>query len=141
MAFLTEDEITDIFSVHLEKQGYEIVSRAKGQSRGADIVAKLNGQTLYVEAKGGGSQASYSKRFGKPFTRLQAYQHTDVAFACISRMISRYNPDYVGIILPDDLNHNDAIHELLPAIKKLDAGAWLVGKDGIKYLANPVYLK
>lgn len=136
--FLTEDQITEIFVQHLIGQGYEIKSRAMGRSRGADIVATLNGALLCIEAKGGGSQSKTSRRVGKPFTRLQCQSHTDVAFACIPRMVSRYKPDYVGIILPDDKYHLESLSEILPAIKILGAGAWLVGTEGIKVMAQPV---
>ncbi|OIN86693.1 MAG: hypothetical protein AUJ12_05300 [Alphaproteobacteria bacterium CG1_02_46_17] len=136
--FLTEDQITEIFARHLVVQGYEIKSRAMGRSRGADIVATLNDRVLCIEAKGGGAQSATSRRFGKPFTRLQCQSHTDVAFACIPRMMTRYKPDYVGIILPDDKYHFESLSEILPAIKTLGAGVWLIGSERIKIMAEPV---
>lgn len=135
--FLTEDQVTDIFSEYLEGLGYEIIYRAKGYAKGVDIKATLGGRILCIEAKGGGSQSKTSKRYGSPFTRLQSNIHTDVAFACIGRMLTRYLPDYVGMVLPDDENHNASIKELIPAIKKLGAGVWLVGVDGVKTICEP----
>ena len=138
--FLTEDEITDLFSDYLMSKGWEILSRAKGQSRGADIVARQNGKVICIEAKGGGSQAAHTKRYGLPFTRLQSQHHTDVAFACIPRMMTRYKPDFVGIVLPDDKYHFESLSEILPAIKKLGAGVWLVSNNSIRELAAPIFL-
>lgn len=137
MTFLKEDEITEIFIGHLTKEKWKIISAANGHTHGADIIAKMGKRTLCIEAKGGGSQTLHSRRYGKPFTRLQCHHHTDVAFACIPRMIARYSPDYVGIVLHDDKHHLESIQEILPAIKKLGAGAWLVGEKGIRVLNKP----
>ncbi len=135
--YLTEDEVTEIFSGHLVENGWKIISRAIGRNKGADIVAERNGKILCVEAKGGGSQTEGSVRYGKPFTRLQCQKHTDVAFACLPRMSARYKPDYIGMILPDDLHHVQSVTEILPAIKKLDAGIWLVSLQGVNALNSP----
>ena len=139
-AFLTEDEITEIFADHLIEQGFEILSRAKGRMRGADIVANLKGKKMCIEAKGGGSQSVASSRFGQPFTRLQCQSHTDVAFACIPRMIARYKPDFVGIVLPDDRFHSESLAELVPAIMTLRAGAWLVSPSKVETVVAPKLL-
>lgn len=138
--FLTEDEITDIFTDFLVARKWEVLSRAKGRSPGADIVAKLNGKMLCIEAKGGGSQSPSTLRYGQPFTRLQCQKHTDVAFACIPRMMARYNPDYVGIVLPDDRHHFDSVSEILPAFEMLGAGLWLVGSGGVRTICNVLTL-
>ncbi|MCB1562707.1 MAG: hypothetical protein KDJ75_03955 [Alphaproteobacteria bacterium] len=135
--YLTEDEITEIFSDYLTQNGWKIISRATGRNKGADIVAERKGKTLCVEAKGGGSQTKGSVRYGKPFTRLQCQKHTDVAFACLPRMSARYKPDYIGMVLPDDLHHGQSVAEILPAIKKLEAGIWLVSQEGVKALNSP----
>jgi len=135
--YLTEDEITEILSDHLIGSGWEIVSRAKGNNRGADIVAKKNDKIICIEAKGGGSQLPTSKRYGQSFTRLQCQIHTDVAFACLPRMKTRYRPDFIGLALPDDEYHFESVSEILHAIKKLGAGLWLVGKDGVRELVEP----
>ena len=140
-SFLTEDQITDIFCSYLQAEGWVIKSRAKGRSPGADIVALKNNQTMCIEAKGGGSQSPGTKRYGKPFTRLQCQQHTDVAFACIPRMMARYEPNFVGIILPDDKHHFESVSEILPAIKILGAGLWLVNSNKIKTLIKPTLLE
>ncbi len=55
----------------------------------------------------------------------------------IPRMMARYKPDYVGIILPNDKYHLESLSEILPAIKTLGAGAWLIGSEGIKVMAEP----
>jgi len=136
--YLTEDEITEIFSAYLAKDGWKIISRATGKNKGADIVAEKNGQIFCIEAKGGGSQTEGSKRYGKPFTRLQCQIHTDIAFACLPRMMARYNPAYVGIVLPNDKHYRESVTEILPAIKKLEAGVWLVNKEGITPLFDPM---
>jgi hypothetical protein len=52
-------------------------------------------------------------------------------------MLARYEPSYVGIVLPDDQYHLESLQEILPTIKKLGAGAWLVGKKGIRTLSKP----
>ena len=135
--FLYEDEITKLFRDYLKKQGWVIESTAKGRKRGADIVAKRSGKRIYIEAKGGGSQDPKSKRFGSAFTKLQSQQNTDVAFACLARMISRYCPDYIGMVLHHDAYHHDSVKEILPTIKKIQAGVWLVSKKGVVCLAKP----
>ena len=135
--FLTEDEITEIFSNYLITKSWTILARAKGREKGSDIVAERNGDRMCIEAKGGGSQTIGSKRYGKPFERLQCQKHTDVAFACLPRMVARYKPKYVGMILPDDEYHRESISEILPAIKQLGAGAWLVNKNKVITLNDP----
>lgn len=136
-SYLTEDEVTEIFCNFLTCEGWKILSRAKGKAKGADIVVQKNKKVLCIEAKGGGSQTVGSKRYGKPFTRLQCQKHTDVAFACLPRMVARYNPAYVGMILPNDKYHRESVIEILPAIKKLDAAVWLVSEDGVETLHSP----
>lgn len=135
--YLTEDEVTEIFSNYLIEKGWKIISRAKGQKRGIDIFAERKGKTLCIEAKGAGSQTKSSARYGTPFNKLQCDKHTDSAFACLPRMMARYKPDYVGMILPDDTCHEKSVTELLPAIKKLDAGIWLISLNSIKSLNSP----
>ncbi len=140
--FLTEDKITDIFTNHLVSENWEILSRAKGRTPGADIVARLHGKTMCIEAKGGGSQSTHSKRYGQPFKKLDCQKNTDVAFACIPRMIARYNPDYVGVVLPDNQHYFESVSEILPAFKTLGAGLWLVKQeDIIRVLSQPCLQK
>ena len=135
--FLTEDQITEIFCKYLTDEGWQILSRATGRIKGADIVAERGGKALCIEAKGGGSQTKGSRRYGQPFNRLQCQKHTDVAFACLPRMMARYEPDYIGMVLPDDAHHRESVLEILPAIKKLDAGIWLISRGNIETLYSP----
>ncbi len=136
-SYLTEDQITDIFAHYLELDKWHILERARGKSRGADIVAIKNGRRLCIEAKGGGSQSVGSARYGQAFSRRQCNSHTDVAFASIPRMVARYNPNYVGIVLPDDKFHFESVDEILPAIKQLGAGLWLVSGNGTRAILRP----
>ncbi len=55
-SFLTEDEITEVFTDYLVGKNWKILSRAKGKEKGSDIVAEREGEILCIEAKGGGSQ-------------------------------------------------------------------------------------
>jgi hypothetical protein len=139
--FLYEDEITDCFVRYLKKEGWEIVKRSRGRSPGADIIASRLGKRLFIEAKGGGSQDPKSKRYGKPFSKLQCQQNTDVAFASIPRMLSRYKPDYVGIVLHDDEHHKASLKEIVRTIKKIGAGVWFVSPKKVICITKPKYQK
>jgi hypothetical protein len=52
-AWLTENEIVEAVTEHLQKAGWGIKSSCNTMQRGIDICAERGGVTLAVEAKGG----------------------------------------------------------------------------------------
>ena len=69
--FITENEVVEAVAGYLSNNGWEIVATCTTAQRGVDILAKRNGETLAVEAKGAGSATPESRRYGKPFTNNQ----------------------------------------------------------------------
>lgn len=68
---LTENNIVDILSTYLEKVGYDILQKLWTGQKGVDIIARREGQKLFIEAKGETSSKSYTNRFGKLFTKIK----------------------------------------------------------------------
>ena len=76
----------------LEEQGLVIKKRLSTIERGVDIVAEnpRNGNTTYVEAKGGTSSRIGSARYGKPYSKSQVFDRVAKGvFTCI-RLRAQY---------------------------------------------------
>ena len=72
---LTENDVVRAVAEHLRRGGWHILSTSNTGETGYDILAKAGGTTLVVEAKGGTSSKPVTKRYGKPFTPNQKFDH------------------------------------------------------------------
>ena len=87
-AVLTEDMVTDSLENHLVRNGWKIISRAKGKARGVDVVAERHGVRIEIEAKGAGSGDPTTKNYGHEFTRGNVFTHVGEAVLKALRVIT-----------------------------------------------------
>jgi len=63
----TENDIVEKVVDFLESKGYRITQSLTTNQQGIDIIAEMESETLYIEAKGETSSVETSNRFGLPF--------------------------------------------------------------------------
>ena len=132
---LTENDIVDKLSAHLQADGYEILQSLGTKEKGVDIIAKKNGQTLFIEAKGETSSKSHTNRFGKPFTKNQIKSHVSRALLASMRILTSQpagQSTAVAIALPDTVGHRDLINEINLSLKELDIIVFWVSQTTIR---------
>jgi len=117
--FITENEVVEAVAGYLSNNGWEIVATCTTAQRGVDILAKRNGETLAVEAKGAGSATPESRRYGKPFTNNQKRSHVASALLAAARIVSRAE-FRAAIALPADKVHKLLVEEITPALTILN---------------------
>jgi hypothetical protein len=96
--------------------------------RGVDILARRGGETLAIEAKGGGSSKPGTKKYGEPFDKGQKRSHVAVAVLTAMREISG-GQHQAAIAFPDDTEHGRFIEEIGPALQRLNIGVFYVALD------------
>jgi len=130
---LTENDVVRILGNYLKAEGYEIIQSLTTSEKGFDIVAKINGVTLYIEAKGETSSKENTKRYGQPFSKNQVKTHVAVAILASMKVLSKvdHKPKEVAIALPNNENHRDLIESIKPTIKKAGIKVFLVGKNSV----------
>lgn len=99
---LTEMEIVEATASFLKGKGYSIEHCVSAVTeRGDDIVARSQaGQRVVIEAKGQGSSQSYTKRFGREFSKSQKEGHLGRAMV---RLMEPMSTGSKGVIaLPQD---------------------------------------
>ena len=135
---LTENDIVRIFGKYLQDCGYEIIQSLTTSERGFDIIAKRNGITLYVEAKGETSSKEDTNRYGKPFSKNQVKTHVAVAILASMKVLSRpdHEPKEVAIALPDNESHRGLIESIKSTLKKAGIKVFLVGGKSVTVLTN-----
>lgn len=132
---LTENDIVEKLSTHLEKEGYEILQSLGTGEKGVDIIAKRNRQTLYIEAKGETSSKSHTNRFGKPFTKNQIKSHVSRAILTSMKILTSKPSGQgtaVAIALPDTDGHRNLISEIYQPLKKLDITVYWINQNSIR---------
>jgi len=137
---LTEDEVSSAVREHLIEQGWKIESfavAATGQ-HGEDIVAMRDGRRLSVEAKGEGSSQSHTIRYGKPFSGGQVKTHVSVAMYQAMKALSK--GDCVGIALPDNAPHRQAVGVIGEGVSRLGIAVFWVDRQGAVSVENPAAL-
>ena len=131
---LTENDIVNILSDHLEAEGYMIVQSLNTIEKGIDIIAKRNGRTLYIEAKGETSSKSHTNRFGKPFSKNQIKSHVSKAILTSMKILTSKSDGQnieVAIALPETEMHQDLIDDIHLALKKLGIIVFWVNQDTV----------
>lgn len=116
---LTEDEVVAILSKELENDGWTIISQCFGQSKGNDIEATKNGETLIIEAKGAKSNDYSPTKKREFFNSVQIKSHFGRAIVKIMSDIEK-NPNYkYAIAHPDDELIKKTIGKIIPQLEKL----------------------
>lgn len=117
---LTEDEVVEILSKELENDGWTIINQCFGQSKGNDIEATKNGETLIVEAKGAKSNDYSPTKKRDFFNSGQIKSHFGRALVKIMSDIEK-NPNYkYAIAHPDDELIKKTIGKIIPQLEKLN---------------------
>lgn len=130
---LTENDIVKKVSAHLEANGYDIIQSLSTAEKGVDIIAKKNGQTLYIEAKGQTSSNNNTERFGKPFTKSQIKSHISRAiFASMTLLSARSTEETeVAIALPETKVHRGILNEVYPTLLQLNIQVFWVSESAV----------
>src|SRR5215217_1641578 len=77
--YLTENDVVKILINYFEAQGEKIISSCTTQQKGHDLVVQMrDGTEFFIEAKGDTSSLINSKRYGKPFSGNQIWNHIAV---------------------------------------------------------------
>lgn len=124
-----EDHVVEAVCALLREHGYEIESKSTVRQHGEDIVANRDGQRIVVEAKGEGSSKEHTKRFGKPFTKGQVFDHVAKAVLKALRVASA-GEARPAVALPDNPHHRDEIARAQPALRRAGVGVFWVAADG-----------
>ena len=127
---LTENDIIDRLSKHLEKEGYEIIKKSTTSQKGIDLIAEKNGKNLLIEAKGQTSSKPTSARYGLPFSRAQVKSH--VATAILSTMKNLDTSKFVAIALPDTDIHRSFVTKVKSSLFKLGIKVFWVSQHQIR---------
>jgi len=124
---LTENDVVDAVVNRLSEDGWCVVSTSNTNERGHDILATKGGTTLAIEAKGGTSSKTGSRRYGKEFNSGQRLSHVSRALYKAASVFSagQYR---AGIALP--ATHLKFVMEIRAALEALDVSVFLVEDDG-----------
>jgi hypothetical protein len=90
------------------------------------MLARRDGRSLAVEAKGGGSARPGSRRCGQKFTRNQKRDHMAVAVLTALQVTSRAHE--AAIAFPDDSAHVHLFEGIQPALAS--GGCWSLSGRG-----------
>jgi 3-phosphoglycerate kinase len=126
---LTEDEVVEILSRKLEKDGWKITNQCFGQTKGNDIEATKNGKILIVEAKGAKSNDYSPTKKRESFDGGQIKSHFGRALVKTMSDINK-NPQHIyAIAHPDDELIRKTIGHIIPQLEKLNIKHYWVKKD------------
>ena len=125
---LTENDVVEAVARHLEEQGWQITDTSYTDQRGYDVLARRDGIGLAVEAKGGTSSKPGTKRYGKPFTPNQKFDHVAKALYTAARVFSA-GQHRAAIALPSDAEHRQLVDDIVSALAALGVGVFLVAGD------------
>ncbi len=129
-----EDDVVEAVCRLLRDHGYTIESKATVSQHGEDIIAVRGDRRIVVEAKGESSSKEHTKRYGKPFTKAQVFDH--VAKAVLKAMrIASTDDATPAVALPDNGHHRDEIERAQPALRRAGIGVFWVSDDAGRYQA------
>jgi hypothetical protein len=126
---LTENDVVTAVCDFLEGHRWKIVSRCDANQRGIDVVAERRGQRLLIEAKGGTSSKSITRRYGKAFNTAQVSDHVANAVFTAMELLSAEPHALVAVALPDDRPHQRQLEGVESALERLGIGAIWVSED------------
>src|ERR1700727_2190606 len=110
---LTENDVVDAVARHLKTEGWTCETKTTIQ-RGIDILAERSGESLAIEAKGGGSARVGTARYGKEFDGKQKRSHVAVALLTAVQVLSD-GKHRAALAFPDDIQHSRLISRIAPA--------------------------
>lgn len=125
---LTEDDVIDGVRDELTSRGWELIRRATANQRGDDLVMRLDGARLIIEAKGAGSSKPGTARFGKEFNKGQVFDHVAKAILKALRVASAADAR-AGIALPDNEDHRREIDQVRTALTSAGIIVFWVSAD------------
>ncbi len=129
---LYEDDIVGAVCEYLIGRGFEIERKCAAKDRGDDIVARHpTGWRLYVEAKGEGSSAEGSNRYGRTFDSGQVRHNVSVAFyrAAVTRDLGDGAGRVAAMAFPDGPEFRKRVAAVAPSIRRLGLVVFWVGGD------------
>ncbi len=126
---LTEDEVIDAVIGFLEREGWQIKSRATAQQRGFDIEAVRNTESLIVEAKGAGSSKDHTRRYGLEFSKNQVFDHVAKAILKALRVVAG-SRTRAAVAFPDNTNHREEVEKVRAPLMALGIEIFWVSTDG-----------
>jgi hypothetical protein len=129
---LTENDVVDAVARHLTAEGWTCETKTTIQ-RGIDILAERNGESLAIEAKGGGSARAGTARYGKGFNGNQKRTHVAVALLTAVQVIND-GKHRAALAFPDDSQHSRLISKIASVLRRLDIAVYFVRTDRTVHL-------
>jgi hypothetical protein len=132
MEKMTEDEVIDFLASWLSDKGWEILEKCKGHEHGNDILAKKEGQTLMIEAKGakGSDKSNVTKR--AQFDSGQVKIHLGEAMVKVLEFRNKNPGAKIGIAQPEDPYIRNVLKSVIPEVKKIGIVLyWVSSSTGI----------
>jgi len=132
MVELTENEVIDNLCYWLGKNGWVILEKSKGHSRGIDIKASRNGQVLIIEAKGSKGNPRSHVTTRPRFDSGQIKDHFGKAIVKVLEQKHSNPKAIIGIAQPNDDYLIKHIHDAAEEIRKMGIRLyWVESKDNV----------
>jgi len=132
MVELTENEVIDNLCYWLDKNGWEILEKSKGHSRGIDIKASRNEQILIIEAKGSKGNPKSPVTTRPRFDSGQIKDHFGKAIVKVLEQKHSNPKAIIGIAQPNDEYLIKHIHDAAEEIRKMGIKLyWVESKDNV----------
>jgi hypothetical protein len=129
---MDENEIVEANCDYLQKKGYEISQKLHTTEHGIDIVAKnrTSNEVIHIEAKGGTSSRTGSRRFGKPYTSSQVFDRVAKGFYTVCQMLcqNKNANNKFALAVPDTILFRKHLGAVKPAMGKLGISVLLVSQ-------------
>lgn len=129
---LTENDVVRAVSGFLAGRGFEIVQALTTDLKGIDVIARDEGASWYVEAKGATSSKPETNRYGKPFNANQINSHVSRAIYAAMETLGRAPGGprtRVALALPDNEGHRAVVEPVRPALARLGIAVFWVRED------------
>ena len=118
MEKLTENQVIDYLCEWLQKNGWSILDKNKGHSRGIDVKAQKDDDTLIVEAKGARGNPKSPVTTRAQFDSGQVKFHLGEAIVKVLEQ-KHQNPNaIVAIAQPDDPYIKNCLRNAIPEVVK-----------------------
>ncbi len=127
---MTEDQVVELFTAWLAKDGWEIITKCLGHQRGIDILAIKGTQSLIVEAKGskGNSESHLTKK--DKFSKSQIKSHFGRALVKVFEEKSKNLGAKIAIVQPNDHYLKGCLKDAAPEVLKAGIELYWVDVDG-----------
>ena len=133
---LTENDVVELVSLELKRQGFKIEQQLSTTQTGIDIEAISSEGVYYgIEAKGATSSKLESPRYGQEFNKSQVKTHIGMALIAAFRLKNKRQNAEAIIALPDNNNHRSLVTEMHKPLSDSGIKVWLVNRNNIeKYI-------